>query len=496
MSGAAVVRTLARAAASTALAVAAASTVLAVAAGPLGAQDQPTLRLTLSEALRIAEGSNPTVRRAANDALLNGTEMRTTWLERLLPTASLDLYTNFWGNLQRQARDNFGNPIANPAAEWTYFSQTTQRLNLSWNVQGPSLFQAYRRQALVNRGRDLAQAAALTEVQVRVQLLYMDALEQRELMDSEAELLEARRIDREVAERLFSLALRTRVDVLNAELAVEQQALALQQQEAAYRTALLELRAALGLDDERELDLASEQLPLFDPAGLDADRLVALALRGNPELRRSSLAVETAGHGLSEQRSAWWPRLAVGVDVYRRAQAGEGGALFDPAFDQDLESQFFLQLSMPILGGFFGAREASQQAMIELRNEREADREARLETERAVRGAVLALDNQWASLRFAERSREIAEEALRLAREEYRLGTLGFEELRASFDAEAETRRQVITSRHAFVEALLRLEEAVGGPVRPAPASGGGAEPDGDPALGGGAGPAPGPRSR
>ena len=83
-----------------------------------------------------------------------------------------------------------------------------------------------------------------------------------------------------------------------------------------------------------------------------------------------------------------------------------------------------------------------------------------------IRGSLLELGNQWASAQLSERSREIAQEALALAREEYRLGTRSFEELRAAFQQEADTRRQVITARHAFVDALLTLEEAVGASVR------------------------------
>ena len=432
------------------------------------AQQRETLRLTLDDALRIAEGSNPAYRRATNDTLLNDVEMRTTWLDQLLPTANLQLFTNFTGNLQRTARDNFGNPIANPAADWVHFSRTIQRLTLAWNVRGPSLFQAHRRQTLVNEGRELAQRRALTDVQVLVQLLYMDALEQRELMESEAELLDARRVDLDVAERLFSLALKTRVDVLNTELEVEQQTLALQQQESAYQSALLELLTALGTDDGRTVELIDGGLPIFDPSDLDPGGLVDRALDVNPTLRESGVAVEAASLGLSEQRSAWWPQVAMGIDISRQVQTTAGGAILDPAFDRALDSNFFIQLSVPILNDFFGTRQSTQQAAIALRNERERDREARLELQKTVRGAVLTLGNQWETLLLADRSSEIAQEAIRLAREEYRLGTLSFEALRTSFENEATTRRQVITARHAFVEALLRLEEAVGSPVRPA----------------------------
>jgi outer membrane protein len=437
------------------------------AAGELSAQAPDTLRLSLATALEIAEGNNPTYRQANNSALLNGVEMRTTWLDQILPRADLTLFnTAYTGNLSRIARDNFGNPIQNPGAEWVYFSSTTQSLDLSWNLQGLSLFQAHKKQALVNEDRDLSAVRALTGLQLQVQRLYMKALEQRELLRAEEELVEARRIDLDVAQRLFSLALRTRVDVLNAELAIEQQALALRQQRAAYEKALLSLRTQLGRDDVETIVLADEPLPIFDPSGLRAAALVSSALEVNPELRQSRVAVRSARLGLSEQKNAWWPQLAMGISVSRQAQTPQSKSLFDVTFNEDLDSRFYLQLSVPMFNGFFRNREATERASVDLDNRREAERDTRLRIEETVRSQLLELGNQWESLRLADRSLEIAGEALRLAREEYRLGTRSFEDLRSSFEKEAETRRQVISARHGFVDALLSLEEAVGVRVR------------------------------
>jgi outer membrane protein len=285
----------------------------------VAAQSADSLRLTLSTALDIAEGNNPGYRQASNSALLNGIEMRTTWFDQLLPQADLSLFnTNFTGNLQRIGIDNFGNPIANPGADWNYFSSTAQQFRLSWNIRGRSLFQAHRRQSLTNEDRDLTAVRALTGLQVQVQRLYMDVLEQRDLMRAEEELVEARRIDMTVAERLFSLALRTRVDVLNAELAVEQQALSLQQQQAAYAQAVLALRTQLGREELLDLSLAEEELPIFDPSGLDVERLVASAFVVNPELRQSRLSVQSANLGVQEAKNTWWPSVSMGIDIYLR----------------------------------------------------------------------------------------------------------------------------------------------------------------------------------
>lgn len=448
----------------------AAMVTLVVPAPASGQDTQPdTLRLSLDEAMRLAEGGNPGFRRADNAVGLNSVESRATWLSELVPQVNLQLFnTNFTGNLQRRAVDNFGNPIENPTADWNYFSRTTQALNLSWSFQGRSLFDTHRRQALVNRDRDLARGAALSELQIEVQRRYIDALEQRELMQAEEDLIAARRVDQDVASRLFSLAIRTRVDVLNAELALEQQSLAHRRQQGAFERALLALRTTLGTDGPEALDLEPEPLPIFDPSGLDTDALARRALDANPALRRADVAVRQASLGVAEHRNNWWPQVSMGFDLVRRAQQPSDGALFDVSFDEDLDRAFFLQLSLPVFNGFFEKRRDAQRADVELDNQREADREARLGVEESVRGSRLELANQWETLRLAERSLEIAEEALRLAREEYRLGARSFEDLRASFDQEAETRRQVIAARYAFVDALLDLEEAVGEPVRPA----------------------------
>jgi outer membrane protein len=445
-------------------------------AAPLSAQVPDTTFLSLEDALRMAAGGNPTYRQAVNTLGLNSTEMRSTWFDQVLPSANLTLFnTYFTGNLTRRATDNFGNPIENPVSDWTYFSQTNQSLNLSWSIQGASIFNALSGQRLTNLDRDLGEEEARAALGVAVRRAYWDVLEQRELMRAEEELVGARGVDLDVAERLFGLAMRTRVDVLNAELAVEQQALALRQQQAEFEKAKLRLLTALGDEGLAPIRLAEPELPIFEPVDLDAEALVRTALDVNPEVRRADARVRSAGNSLKESRQSWWPTLVFNFNIARRAQTPQGEALFDVSFDEDLDQRFLIGLEVPAFNNFFQNRQSIQQAAIELDNRRETERETVLRIGETVRSALLELENQWESLRLVERSSEIAEEALRLAREEYRIGTRTFEDLRQTIDQEAETRRQVIQARHSFVDALLSLEEAVGtrvGPESAGPAGG------------------------
>jgi outer membrane protein len=440
-----------------------------VAAGSLSAQSATTASapdttvLTLDGALSVALGSNPAYRQAVNSAQLNGTEWRTTWFDQVLPQAQLNLFqTQYTGNLTRRATDNFGNPIERPVSDWNYFSQTNQSLDLTWNIQGSSIFNALDRQRLTNLDRSIAETRAQVEMEVGVRRAYWNALEQRDLLRAEEALLEARRLDHDVAERLFGMAMKTRVDVLNAELAVEQQQLALRQQRAAFQQALLALRTELGDDELGPFRLAETELPVFDPGTLDADGLVATARDVNPELRQARVAVRSADVGLSESKRAWWPQLFLNYRLARTVQTAQAQALFDVSFDEQLDQRFYVGVSIPMFTDYFQNQQSIHQSSVELQNSREEERAAELRTEQEVRGALLELENQHESLRLAERSAEIAAEALRLAREEYRLGSRSFEDLRAAFDREADTRRQVIEARHSFVDALLSLEEAVG----------------------------------
>lgn len=431
----------------------------------LAAQATPgdTVVLTLEEAIQRAEGQNPAYRQTLNNLGLNPIETRTTWANQLLPNASLTLFsTNYNGNIQRVATDNFGNPIDNPQAEWAYYSNTSQRLGLTWQIQGASLFNSHDRQQRTNFERELAVRAERSTLGTQVERQYYETLQQRALVRMEEELLAARERDAAFSQELLRLARNGRVEVLNAEFAVEQQRQTLQSQRASYEQAKLALRTQIGESDLGPFRLADEPLPVFDPSSLDHDRLVRTALGANPDVLQAESSVASQRLGVDEAKNRWWPSLGASYSISRTAQALEGDALFDATPDEDLDQRFSITLSFPFFNDYFGNRQAIEQAEVQHDNAQESLRQTRLQTEQEVRSAILDLQNQHESLRLAERSLEIARESLELAREEYRMGTRNFQDLQASIDNEASARRSVITARFGFVDALLTLEDAVG----------------------------------
>ncbi|HSM03769.1 MAG TPA: TolC family protein [Longimicrobiales bacterium] len=420
--------------------------------------------LTLPEAVDLARRSNPTFRQAVGALDLNGVERRAALTSQVFPNVDINLFqTGYGGNLTRRAFDNFGRPIEDPQAEWVYNSSTSQGISVSWDIQGLSFLNALKRQDRTNADRVLALATRGWVLESEVRRRFLDALEQRELLDVEQAVREARVVDLAAAQRLFDIAQRTRVDVLTAELQVAQQDQNIQQQARTYEQALLALRSYIGDVDLGPFEPAPLEFEVFDPSAFEAQALVQLALEANPGLREARAGVSGAELGVQEAKEAWFPTLGLRFDYGRLAQTIDGDAFLDFSPEpNDWQSSFRIFVGVPLFNDFFQDRAELARAQVELDNQEETLREQRLEVDRQVRTELINLNNQYQTLQLASRSQEIADEAVRLAREEYRIGTRTTEQLQETVTQAADARRQVIQARYGFADALLALEEVMG----------------------------------
>lgn len=446
----------------------AASALLTLAAfvSPAAAQ-RPGDPLTLDEAMAVAGVQNASVRQATNQLTLNEPERWNFLFGELMPSVSVNLLsTGYNGNVQRRATDNFGNPIESPTADWVYFSNTRQDLTLSWQVNGPSIFNAIDRRENTLESRSAGVEAARWTLRGQVHRQFFEAQEQTALLEVEEALLEGREVDYESAQQRFEVAGISRVEVLNAEVQVQQQQIAIEQQRGAREQALLTLSQTLG--GEEVPGIAEAPLPIFDPELLRAEELVRSALSNNPDLRNARANVTDARIQVRESRESWWPTLGVSYRLSRNAQDRETAALLDFGYDEiDIGQNFGVSLSFNAFDNFFGMREQQASAQVQLANQEITLDQEQLQVEADVRSNLVSLQNAWRTLQIADRSAEIAQQATALAREEYALGLQTFEELQETVEQEASARRQALTSRYAFVDALIALEESVGVPVRP-----------------------------
>lgn len=444
-----------------------AAMVIALPAAAQQATSGQAMVLSLDEAIRIARGQNPTYRQAMNTLDLNGPETRNTWLTQLIPSLNLNLFsTTYSGNLSNIGSDDFGNPVRLDNAEFQYFSSSRQNIQLSWSFQGASLFQDLKGQNLNNADRLRGEEIGLWTLESDLRSQYFDALEQAELLRIEQELADDQRINFDITERLFEIADRTQVDLLNAEFQVEQQERSILQQQRQYDQAILTLRTTIGDPDLPPIELQPEEISVFDPSQLDADALVLEALRFNPTMRQQEASVDQNELAVDRARNVWWPNISASFSLGRTNQLSDTEALFDFSPNEPKNSSFGITLSIPYFNSFFQNQFNQTQAEVNLRNSEESLRESRLSTEQSVRSALVTLQNQYDNLVASQRSLDIAERSLEMSREEYRVGAITFEQLQSAVNNVATSRRDILTGQYGFVDAVFQLEQAIGSRIQ------------------------------
>ncbi len=423
--------------------------------------------LTLEEALDLAAVHNPAYQRAVNDMSLAQPRSRRAW-GAFLPSLDLRAGTDYGFNERSVGTDNFGNPIPNPQVQRIWNSQSNQGLGF-----GVQLFEGGRRFYGLSEARARADAttwaarSALAIAQAEIQRQFLLAQLAEEFLALEDELLAARRVDLTVTVRLFEIATRSQSDVLGAELEVQRQERQRESQQAERAKAMVALRAAIG-DPQLEIaGVASRPIRPLDPIRLDISTLVDRALSNRPEVHQGAADVDVAHASLRMAKSSRWPSIGLNGG-YSRASAGvDRDFLFDLNPDASKFGSLSLTVSLPLFQRFETSANIAE-AEVARDNANETLREIELNTERDVRQSMIDLESRFRALELSAAERDLAERRLRLVREEYRLAVKDFSELQSAIREEADSRRAEVQARYDYANALIALEERIGGPVTPA----------------------------
>ena len=438
--------------------------LLAVVLAAASLEAQEPRVLSLGDALELASRNNPVLRQAINELELTPAGMRAAW-GAFLPSLSLSLGTNVNLNRRLQAEDFFGNPIANPNAEWVTASSSSQSVSAQFDLfEGGGRF--HQRGAERARGvaRERRVEAEMTATWARVAESFYQTIRHSDLLELELAILEGKRLDLESTRRLFELAVGTQVDVLGAELEVQQQERAVRQAANEHAKAVLALRAETGATEGDDFTTRGTLPEPFDPAALDEAGLIGRALEESPVILRNRAEMDVGRASLSAVRSARLPTVSLSTFFFQDAYGPDYSAAFKPFSHDSRYASARLSLSIPVFTGFSAERNIAE-AEVQLANAEESVRQARMEIERDVRSRIIDLRGAWDSYRLAERSSEIAEERLRLAREGYRLTTIGFSDLQLAIEGAANERRAAINARYDFAASRILLEQVVGGPL-------------------------------
>jgi outer membrane protein TolC len=427
-------------------------------------QDAP-VRLTLEEALRLAERSNPGYRQTLNDLELNRIDRSDAWLT-LLPTPQITaLSTGLAWNLQTLGLDPFGNPVDNPEARMVQSSNSTQRLGVGFQVDFRNVLNL-RQQATQAELREIGALTTVRNLRADVARAFLDAQERQVTLELEEELFRNAEQNLEVTHRLYRLARRNRIDLLSAELDLVERENQLEVARTEVEQGIRALRNLIGDGELGEVELVPEPLLTFEPARLDEEALVAEALDRSPRMEQARAQLRSSERDISTRRAQWLPVLSVSMNTARQElDIGGGGAFLVPNPEGDWSRNVSLQLSFPDLGQYFNIRNNTNRARIQARNQQESLRQARLEVEQEIRSLLEELRRSRNTLELQELRAELSEERRGLQLQAYQLGRTGYLELQNASEAAAQARRSALQAAYAFERARINLERALGRPV-------------------------------
>ncbi len=418
-------------------------------------------QLTVAEALRLARAHSPAYRTALNDAHVASARVRESY-GAFLPTLGASL--NFTGSSGRTStgEGDFGEVV----------DGETRTIENSAGSHGVSarmtLFDGGAMFAEVSAARaqeDAAEAviaAAVNQLDAAVRRSYYQAQRAERLIELEERLLASAQDRLERSQALFRIAAATRVDVLGAQVDVASQEQALASARDNARKLRLELLETLGLPPhDPSFELAEPEQPVFDPATLDVDALVAHALASSPGVLQREAAARAAERRTSVARAGRWPSISANVGYNRSLRESGAFDAFGQFGAQQRGFSFGLSADLPLFSNFRTAATIAQ-AEAAYEDAREDERAMRLQTEREVRAAVIDLGNAHRQLELAEQKATLSTQRLALAMEQYRLGALSFLNLQRVIDETSAAERQALDARYGFVQARVALEEKLG----------------------------------
>jgi len=336
-------------------------------------------------------------------------------------------------------------------------------LSFNWNV-----FRGGQNIAAVKSGAARSRAAEyrLSETErivVRdVKVSYLEALKAQRLVEVAESQLTARREDLRVSEERYRIAGVTRSDLLGAQGEVAQAELTLLDRVDATRAAIRALQVNMGFGPgELDLDMRLADIEaLPEASGLNADALVARAAASDPQLLALAEDQTAAKADLWAARATYIPTVSLGYNLNRGQDLGPNESLFN-VYPDNTTNSFSIRASWPLFTGF-SRKEQNARASSDLRRARADYAQRTHDTDRAIRDLVDQIQRRRARIDLLETLFRLDSERVELARQQYRLGTLPYDNLLIAITQQTNSEQSLLQERYDYLRAWAELERLVG----------------------------------
>jgi outer membrane protein TolC len=424
-----------------------AALLLAASAGPLLAQQKPPLRLTLTQAVRLALRENPEVQ-IANLDVANSREDRSIARSALLPQASLGVSD---AATRRNLEAFIGRRIPGFPQHVGPFQTFQAGAGFSAPVFDLTLWQRLKAS---NHRLSGTRAQELT-VRERTALLvvsqYLGCLRAAADVRAAQSRVQLAQVLYDQAEELQKQGISTALDTLrsNVELQNEKQRLIVAQTQR--KTSLFGLEQLLNLDPHQEVALADET-SFFSTPQFSLQQSVESAYAHRPEIQALT-ARETAAR--LDQRAAGDERLPKVLVDGNWGYQGTSMPTSIPAY------QFQVRLDVPLFtGGRIRAETAK--ARIELKKLDRQMEQTKSQVALEVKTAVEQLNASRNEVDVANLSVKLAKDEVGQARERFQAGVANNIEVTTAQDALSRANDNQIAALYRYNQARADLAHATG----------------------------------
>ena len=485
--------------------------LLALAMTALVAQEVPN-QLTLEDAIRLAKENNPTFLSTQNDVGTADWQVREAY-GAFLPTVNAFGSAGYTeAGSQRIGTLDFG-------VQSTDWYSSNYSLSASWTLNGNTLFGVQNARAS-RRATEARVEAAEFNLESLVALQYMATLRMRDGVDVAQRQLDRARQNLQIVQSRVTSGAAAGTDGKQAEVDLGRAEVGLIQAQRQQREAGAMLAEQVGIVVySDEVRLASE-FAVFQPTW-DREALITQALTSHPSLNAVEAQVGAARASARQAKSQYFPSLSIttalrgntlqalndefitnSVTDQQTARRSScqfnndlnarltqplpgfefqdcGGFVATPEMLQSAVQQnsafpfnftktpvsVSLNLSIPIFTGFTRQRQVAQAQQVA----EDAVHSQRAEELRLRTAVTQAYDNLVAAYQVVgleERNQQVAEEQLQLQQRRYALGAAALLELMDAQTSVTTADQAYLTAVYDFHWNLIRLEAALGQPLR------------------------------
>jgi outer membrane protein len=413
---------------------------------PLAAQERA---VSLTEAIRLAERTQPDVIQAQREVETAGAERRNAW-GNFLPTLN--------ANSSASAFSSEGASRIDPVTGQVLSGNTTNRSLTTSLSASVDLFTGFRRGAELQAAKAGQTQANAGLVDARFQQAltttnqFFDALSAAQLVSVREASVRRAEEQLKVSVAKLHAGSATRSDSLRSLVTLGNTQLDLIQAQTDLATAEAGLARLVGTSGRvRALDDSSfrQVVTAIDTAALRQD-----AEAKSPRIQNAVASAEVARANLKASRSAYWPSLTLGANTSWNASRANDYAFFN-------QRQLSLQLSWNLFNRF--DREltiAQREATFDVAEATATDERRAVEAELTQRLAELAAAQS--KIDITATSVAAATEDLRVQQERYRLGASTIVDVLTSQEALNQAEVDVVNARFGYLRAKAQLEALIG----------------------------------